>query len=98
MVPPVPPVAVVVGADGAAPDPPPTPLTRGAAVGVVRGPFGPVLALRGAGLGADIMRKGSQTRGDIVGVAVLSSGNIKRCGLPCTEDKNELMIARSAQE
>jgi hypothetical protein len=55
------PVVAVVGPDGAVPDPLATPLTRGAAVGVGRGPFGPVLALRGAGLGADMMIKRSCT-------------------------------------
>lgn len=52
MPPPLPPEVVAAGADGPDTDPPPTPLTRGAEVGVASGPFGPVLALRGAGLGA----------------------------------------------
>lgn len=47
----MPPAAdVVAGAPDA--DTVATPFTRGAAVGVVKGAFGPMLALRGAGLGA----------------------------------------------
>jgi hypothetical protein len=51
---PPPPLPVVAGAGTEAPETeaPATPFTRGAEVGVARGPFGPVLALRGAGLGA----------------------------------------------
>ena len=51
---PPPPLPVVAGAGTEAPatEAPATPFTRGAEVGVARGPFGPVLALRGAGLGA----------------------------------------------
>ena len=62
MPPPAPPVALAAGAEGAFTDPPVMPLTRGAEVGVARGPFGPVLALRGAGLGADIVTLSSCTR------------------------------------
>ena len=40
-----------VGAAGAGAEPAVTPFTKGAAPDV-KGPFGPVLALRGAGLGA----------------------------------------------
>lgn len=46
------PPAAGTGADGPDADTPPTPLTRGTEVGVVKGPLGPALALRGAGLGA----------------------------------------------
>lgn len=53
MPPPLPPADAAVGA--AFPVALATPLTKGAVVGVVRGPFGPVLALRGAGLGADMV-------------------------------------------
>ncbi|EXJ60911.1 hypothetical protein A1O7_05064 [Cladophialophora yegresii CBS 114405] len=49
------PVVAGAGADGADPDPLATPFTSGAVEGVTRGPLGPVLALRGAGLGADIL-------------------------------------------
>ncbi|EXJ69851.1 uncharacterized protein A1O5_06923 [Cladophialophora psammophila CBS 110553] len=56
-----PPVAPVVGAEGTEPDALATPLTKGAVVGVTKGPFGPVLALRGAGLGADIVTVNSCT-------------------------------------
>lgn len=53
MPPPLPdPPAAGTGADGPGADTPPTPFTRGTVVGVGKGPFGPVLALRGAGLGA----------------------------------------------
>lgn len=52
MLPPLFPEVVVAGPEGPATGPPATLFTRGAAVGVARGPLGPVLALRGAGLGA----------------------------------------------
>ena len=68
------PLAVVPPALGTGPDAPvtvplATPLTRGAAVGVVKGPLGPVLALRCAGLGAfwpDIAILCSCTNADVV--------------------------------
>jgi hypothetical protein len=41
--------------DGAALEPPLMPFGIELAVGIVRGPFGPVLALRGAALGVDIL-------------------------------------------
>ena len=61
MLPPAPGAALAAGAGGAFPDPPVMPLTRGAEVGVTKGPFGPVLALRGAGLGADMVNLWSCT-------------------------------------
>ena len=61
MLPPDPAVAFAAGADVAAPDPPVMPLTSGTDVGVGKGPFGPVLALRGAGLGADMVKLSSFT-------------------------------------
>lgn len=61
-----PPVAVGTDPDGPETDPPVTPFTSGAATCVVKGPLGPVLALRDTGLGAlcpDMAIVFSYTRG-----------------------------------